>query len=187
MGLKAYRQKRSFKDTPEPKDVLEKSNQSRFVIQRHRASHLHYDLRLEMDGVLKSWAVPKGPSMNPRDKRLAVQTEDHPVAYLSFEGVIPKGNYGAGKMTIWDEGNYKNLHPQNSLSSDYNTGKLKIIFHGSKLKGLFTLVRSSSMNKKEQWLLIKHDDAFATDLDYDAEDFTDEEFSITPKPKKIRP
>lgn len=187
MGLKAYRQKRSFKDTPEPKDVLEKSNQSRFVIQRHRASHLHYDLRLEMDGVLKSWAVPKGPSMNPRDKRLAVQTEDHPIAYLSFEGVIPKGNYGAGKMTIWDEGNYKNLHPQNSLSSDYNTGKLKIIFHGSKLKGNFTLVRSSSMNKKEQWLLIKHDDAFATDLDYDAEDFTDEAFSIKPfqNPKKL--
>lgn len=178
MGLKAYREKRSFNDTPEPKDVLEKSNQFRFVIQRHRASHLHYDLRLEMDGVLKSWAVPKGPSMNPRDKRLAVQTEDHPVAYLTFEGVIPKGNYGAGKMTIWDEGHYQSLHQQHNLPEDHKKGKLKILFHGSKLKGSFTLVRSSSMNKKEQWLLIKHDDALATDLDYDAEDFNEEAFSL---------
>ncbi|EPR69558.1 non-homologous end-joining DNA ligase [Cyclobacterium qasimii] len=187
MGLKAYRQKRSFKDTPEPKDVFDKSNQFRFVIQRHRASHLHYDLRLEMDGVLKSWAVPKGPSMNPKDKRLAVQTEDHPVAYLNFEGIIPKGNYGAGKMTIWDEGHYENLHQGNSLSDDYDNGKLKITFHGSKLKGLFTLVRSTSMNKKEQWLLIKHNDEFATDLNYDAEDFTLKAFSIEQiqSPKKL--
>lgn len=177
MGLKAYRQKRSFKDTPEPKDILDESNKSRFVIQRHRASHLHYDLRLEMEGVLKSWAVPKGPSMNPKDKRLAVHTEDHPVAYLTFEGVIPKGNYGAGKMTIWDDGHYESLYQKNDLSSDYADGKLKLIFDGSKLKGLFTLVRSSSMNKKEQWLLIKHDDEFATDLNYDAEDFTPEAFS----------
>ncbi|WP_339923151.1 DNA ligase D [uncultured Cyclobacterium sp.] len=187
MGLKAYRQKRNFKDTPEPKDGLETSDQFRFVIQRHRASTLHYDLRLEMDGVLKSWAVPKGPSMNPRDKRLAVQTEDHPVAYLSFEGIIPKGNYGAGKMSIWDEGHYKNLYQENSLSTDYENGKLKIILHGDKLKGLFTLVRSSSMNKKEQWLLIKHNDAFATELDYDAEDFIDEGFSVKPhqSPQKL--
>lgn len=177
MGLKEYRKKRSFKDTPEPKDVLDKSNHYRFVVQRHRASHLHYDLRLEMDGVLKSWAVPKGPSMNPNDKRLAVHTEDHPVAYLTFEGVIPKGNYGAGKMTIWDDGQYENLYEQNSLSSDYEDGKLKIIFHGNKLKGIFTLVRSSSMNKKEQWLLIKHQDEFATKLHYDAEDYTLEAYS----------
>jgi bifunctional non-homologous end joining protein LigD len=177
MGLEEYRKKRNFKDTPEPKDVLDKSNKSRFVIQRHRASHLHYDLRLEMEGVLKSWAVPKGPSMNPKVKRLAVHTEDHPVAYLTFEGVIPKGNYGAGKMTIWDEGHFENLYQKNSLSSDYADGKLKIIFHGSKLNGLFTLVRSSSMNKNEQWLLIKHDDEFATDLHYDAEDFILEAYS----------
>ena len=177
MGLKEYRDKRSFKDTPEPIDSLDKSDKSRFVIQRHRASHLHYDLRLEMDGVLKSWAVPKGPSMNPNDKRLAVHTEDHPVAYLNFEGVIPKGNYGAGKMTIWDDGIYENLYPENALSSDYENGKLKIIFHGNKLKGIFTLVRSSSMHKKEQWLLIKHKDEFATDLVYDAEDYTLEAFS----------
>ncbi|MGE5944234.1 MAG: DNA ligase D [Flavobacteriales bacterium] len=177
MGLEEYRQKRSFKDTPEPKDVFDKSNKFRFVIQRHRASHLHYDLRLEMEGVLKSWAVPKGPSMNPKDKRLAVHTEDHPVAYLSFEGVIPKGNYGAGKMTIWDYGHYENLYPDQSLSSDYADGKLKIIFHGKKIKGIFTLVRSSSMNKKDQWLLIKHEDEFATNLNYSAEDFNLEVFS----------
>lgn len=177
MSLEDYRKKRSFKDTPEPKDVIDNDNQLRFVIQRHRASHLHYDLRLEMEGVLKSWAVPKGPSMNPKDKRLAVHTEDHPVAYLTFEGVIPKGNYGAGKMTIWDEGHYQNLYPNNALSSDYVDGKLKIVFHGDKIKGIFTLVRSSSMNKKEQWLLIKHADEFATNLNYNAEDFKLEAFS----------
>lgn len=177
MALEEYRKKRDFKDTPEPKDLLNADNKFRFVIQRHRASHLHYDLRLEMGGVLKSWAVPKGPSMNPKDKRLAVHTEDHPVAYLTFEGVIPKGNYGAGKMTIWDTGHYENLYPKQSLSSDYADGKLKISLHGKKLSGIFTLVRSSSMNKKDQWLLIKHDDQFATTLNYDAEDFNLEAFS----------
>lgn len=177
MGLEEYRKKRSFQDTPEPKDILDDDNKFRFVIQRHRASHLHYDLRLEMEGVLKSWAVPKGPSMNPKDKRLAVHTEDHPVAYLTFEGVIPKGNYGAGKMTVWDTGYYQNLYPEQNLSSDYADGKLKITIHGKKVKGIFTLVRSSSMNKKDQWLLIKHDDQFATNLNYDAEDFNLEAFS----------
>lgn len=177
MGLEDYRKKRNFKDTPEPKDILNDEDKYRFVIQRHRASHLHYDLRLEMEGVLKSWAVPKGPSMNPKDKRLAVHTEDHPVAYLTFEGVIPKGNYGAGKMTLWDFGVYENLYKDQDLTSDYADGKLKLIFHGEKLKGIFTLVRSSSINKKEQWLLIKHDDQFATPLDYDAENFNLEAFS----------
>ena len=177
MSLEEYRKKRSFKDTPEPRDVFDDADKFRFVIQRHRASHLHYDLRLEMEGVLKSWAIPKGPSMNTKDKRLAVHTEDHPVAYLTFEGVIPKGNYGAGKMTIWDKGHYSNLYPDKNLASDYADGKLKLVFHGQKIKGIFTLVRSSSMNKKDQWLFIKHDDQFATQLDYDAEDFTLEEFS----------
>lgn len=179
MSLEDYRNKRHFENTPEPKDVINTDNKFRFVIQRHRASHLHYDLRLEMQGVLKSWAVPKGPSMNPKDKRLAVHTEDHPVAYLTFEGVIPKGNYGAGKMTIWDNGYYENLYSDAQLTSDYAEGKLKIVFHGNKIKGIFTLVRSSSMNKKDQWLLIKHADEFATDMNYNAEDFMLESFSAS--------
>lgn len=179
MSLSDYRKKRNFKDTPEPKDVIDNANKLRFVIQRHRASHLHYDLRLEMQGVLKSWAIPKGPSMNPKDKRLAVHTEDHPVAYLNFEGVIPKGNYGAGKMSIWDEGHFENRYPENTLSSDYAAGKLKIVFYGKKIQGIFTLVRSSSMNKKDQWLLIKHADEFATDLNYNAENFVLESFSTS--------
>ena len=178
MGLGEYKNKRHFNETPEPKDVLDYANKSRFVIQRHRASHLHYDLRLEMEGVLKSWAIPKGPSMNPDDKRLAVQTEDHPVAYINFEGVIPKGNYGAGKMTIWDEGHYASVNEKSSLISDYLNGSLKIIFHGKKIKGSFALVRSSSVNRENQWLLIKHKDGFATNLEYNAEDFNPETVSI---------
>jgi bifunctional non-homologous end joining protein LigD len=179
MSLDDYRKKRTFKDTPEPKDVYSSENKYRFVIQRHRASHLHYDLRLEMEGVLKSWAIPKGPSMNPKDKRLAVHTEDHPVSYLSFQGVIPKGNYGAGKMTIWDKGIFESLYDNDNLSTDYSKGKLKLVFKGDKIKGIFTLVRSSSMNKKNQWLFIKHDDEYATNLAYNAEDYVVEDF----KPK----
>ncbi|WP_452223488.1 DNA ligase D [Lacinutrix chionoecetis] len=179
MSLDEYRKKRSFENTPEPKDAYDNSNKLRFVVQRHRASHLHYDLRLEMEGVLKSWAVPKGPSMNPKDKRLAVHTEDHPVAYLNFEGIIPKGNYGAGKMSIWDSGYYESLYDNEDLPTDYAEGKLKIVCHGKRLKGIFTLVRSSSMNKKNQWLLIKHEDEFATNLNYDAEDYGLESFTNT--------
>lgn len=181
MSLEEYKKKRQFKDTPEPTDIPNSDDKFRFVIQRHRASHLHYDLRLEMQGVLKSWAVPKGPSMNPKDKRLAVHTEDHPVAYLDFEGVIPKGNYGAGKMTIWDHGQYENLYAQQNVAEDYAKGKLKLVFYGEKIKGIFTLVRSSSMNKQNQWLLIKHLDAYATHLHYDAEDFKLENFTTTTK------
>ncbi|HET8737334.1 MAG TPA: DNA polymerase ligase N-terminal domain-containing protein, partial [Pricia sp.] len=107
MDLKAYNEKRDFKNSPEPKgDISPASGTRRFVIQRHAARRLHYDLRLEIDGTLKSWAVPKGPSMNPSDKRLAIRTEDHPIAYLHFKGTIPKGNYGAGEMTIWDSGTF---------------------------------------------------------------------------------
>lgn len=166
MGLTEYNKKRDFKTTPEPDGKKDLSQLNRFVVQRHQASHLHYDLRLEMDGVLKSWAVPKGPSMNPDDKRLAVQTEDHPVKYLSFEGKIPKGNYGAGSMSIWDEGTYLS---KNDVLKDYDEGNLKISFSGKKLKGLFALVKTSYQGKQNQWLLIKKQDAFSVDQDYDAE------------------
>ena len=138
MALQDYIKKRKFNNTPEPKGELDNENASRFVIQRHQASHLHYDLRLEMEGVLKSWAVPKGPSMNPSDKRLAIMTEDHPVKYLNFQGTIPKGNYGAGVMDIWDEGTYKVLASKkgNDPITQLEEGDLKIEFFGKKIKGI---------------------------------------------------
>ncbi len=175
MALDAYKKKRDFDKTPEPKGELGKENLGRFVIQRHQASRLHYDLRLEMEGVLKSWAVPKGPSMNPHHKRLAIMTEDHPVKYLSFYGTIPKGNYGAGVMDIWDEGTFKVL--ESSEGSDpvaqIQKGDLKIEFFGKKLKGNFALVHTRRGEEKNQWLLIKKKDDYSTDLDYDAEVFAE--------------
>ncbi|MEO6347691.1 MAG: DNA ligase D, partial [Aquaticitalea sp.] len=171
MGLKEYNKKRDFKNTPEPSGVEDVAHLNRFVVQRHRASHLHYDLRLEMDGVLKSWAVPKGPSMNPEDKRLAVETEDHPIKYLSFEGKIPKGNYGAGTMNIWDNGTYLS---KTDVFKDYKEGKLSISFSGKKLKGLFALVKTSYQGKQNQWLLIKKQDTYAVEELYDAETFAED-------------
>jgi bifunctional non-homologous end joining protein LigD len=171
MKLKEYIQKREFEKTPEPEGKINEENAGRFVIQRHQARRLHYDLRLEMDGVLKSWAVPKGPSMNPEDKRLAVQTEDHPVKYLTFHGTIPKGNYGAGEMDIWDEGNFR-VSPEaveKDLLKQLEQGNLKIEFTGSRIKGNFALVHTNFGKEKNNWLLIKKKDAFATDLAYDAE------------------
>ncbi len=162
MTLTDYNAKRNFKDTPEPEGTVEPGKQLRFVVQRHAARRLHYDLRLEMDGVLKSWAVPKGPSMNPVDKRLAIHTEDHPVGYLTFEGVIPKGNYGAGQMHIWDQGTYQIKESGKGISS----GDLKIIFFGTNLKGKFALVRTQRGN---DWLLIKKQDEHASSLPYDPE------------------
>ncbi len=171
MGLTEYKRKRKFESTPEPEGSSSKNKGHRFVIQRHKARRLHYDLRLEMDGVLKSWAVPKGPSMNPSDKRLAIQTEDHPVEYLSFQGTIPKGNYGAGEMHIWDTGTYEAAgNSSASLSAQVEKGTLKIEFLGKKIRGEFSLVRTNRGEDKNQWLLIKKKDEFAVNDTYDAED-----------------
>ncbi len=180
MGLDEYIKKRDFVATPEPEAIPDLSDASRFVIQRHDATRLHYDLRLEIDGVLKSWAVPKGPSMNPKDKRLAIQTEDHPVKYLTFEGVIPKGNYGAGVMNIWDEGRFAvfDVASEGTPSEQCEKGNLKLEFFGKKIKGKFALVRTSFKGSQPQWLLIKKQDEFATKLAYDAEAYA------TSAPKK---
>ncbi|MUP44389.1 DNA ligase D [Gramella sp. BOM4] len=173
MSLDEYLKKRDFTKTPEPKGSFKKgTNQLRFVVQRHQASRLHYDLRLEIEGTLKSWAVPKGPSMNPKDKRLAVHTEDHPIEYLDFEGTIPKGNYGAGEMHIWDQGTYQTeAGNSEELLRQYKKGDLKLEFSGDRLKGKFALVRTGSGEKNNQWLLIKKNDEYSTDLDYNAEDY----------------
>ena len=175
MALDEYKKKRKFDKTPEPKGVVDTENLGRFVIQRHQATRLHYDLRLEMEGVLKSWAVPKGPSMNPDDKRLAIMTEDHPVKYLTFHGTIPKGNYGAGVMDIWDEGTFKVLESKQGTDPivQLKKGDLKIEFFGKKIKGSFALVHTQRGEEKNQWLLIKKKDNYSTDLDYDAEVFAE--------------
>lgn len=170
MSLKKYSKKRNFDQTPEPSGKLDRSNQYRFVIQRHQASHLHYDLRLELEGVLKSWAVPKGPSLQAGVKRLAIQTEDHPVSYLHFEGRIPKGNYGAGVMDIWDSGTYRAAKEKESASllEQWTKGSLKIIFEGKKMKGEFALIRTGA-KKDNKWLFIKKEDPYSTKTAYDAE------------------
>src|SRR5476651_677529 len=142
MGLIEYIKKRNFTKTTEPKSGKSNTKTLSFVVQRHHASHLHYDFRLEMDGVLKSWAVPKGPSMNPNDKRLAMMVEDHPYDYKNFEGIIPNGNYGAGVVLIWDEGTYESLADERSediknLHAGLHSGNLKFHLHGKILKGEF--------------------------------------------------
>src|SRR5881227_351823 len=141
MALEEYQRKRRFAETPEPPPKVGKRDQHRFVVQKHRASHLHFDFRLEMEGVLKSWAVPKGPSLDPADKRLAMMVEDHPVSYFHFEGVIPPGNYGAGTVMVWDTGTFEPLGDASSMLKD---GDLKFRLHGEKLKGDFVLARMRS-------------------------------------------
>lgn len=160
MSLSLYRKKRSFDKTPEPKAGKTTGSKLIFVIQKHRASQLHYDLRLEMQGVLKSWAVPKEPSLNPADKRLAIMVEDHPYDYKDFEGTIPKGNYGAGKVVLWDSGFYRPVDgstgkaaQEKSLLKQLRAGSLKIKLEGKKLNGEFALVKTSGMGKNA-WLLI---------------------------------
>jgi bifunctional non-homologous end joining protein LigD len=158
MGLETYHKKRDFKETPEPRGKVSKVNRHRFVVQEHHASMLHFDFRLEMEGVLKSWSVRKGPSLDPSDKRLAVATEDHPVEYLKFEGHIPVGNYGAGEHMIWDEGKYELATGDDALRQLEN-GRLKFRLKGKKLRGEFNLVRLGG--RDNQWLLIKGRDEFA--------------------------
>ncbi|WP_330743838.1 DNA polymerase ligase N-terminal domain-containing protein [Chryseobacterium sp. CP-77] len=184
MALKDYHNKRKFNETSEPKGKTKKSKDKLiFVIQRHAASRLHYDFRLEMEGVLKSWAVPKGPSLDPKDKRLAMMVEDHPYDYKDFEGNIPEGNYGAGQVEVWDSGTYEPLEENSKLSDEKEllkelyAGSLKFILHGKKLKGEFALVKMKN-NDDNSWLLIKHKDEFA-ESPYDAEENTSPKSLVT--------
>ncbi|MFL5340116.1 MAG: non-homologous end-joining DNA ligase [Gemmataceae bacterium] len=167
MALEEYRAKRDFTRTAEPAGRAAKTHrQPIFVVQEHHASRLHYDFRLEADGVLKSWAVPKEPSLDPAQKRLAVRVEDHPLDYAGFAGTIPAGNYGAGEVFIWDRGIYENLlddEPEPvSVTDGIEAGRLEFALHGEKLRGRFVLIRMAGRRgKKENWLLIKMNDEFA--------------------------
>lgn len=168
MGLAKYNQKRDFSKTKEPKGVQKKSTgKLKFVVQKHAASHLHYDFRLEIDGVMASWAVPKGPSANPADKRLAMEVEDHPMEYMDFEGTIPQGEYGGGTVMVWDigtyhvEGNDETSKDNSLMKKMHREGNIKIVLDGQKLKGSWALVRMKTGEEKHPWLLIKHKDEFA--------------------------
>jgi len=179
-SLARYHERRDFEKTIEPKGtkkssskintpkgigkerqsgVQKKTKQSIFVIQQHAARSMHYDFRLEIDGVLVSWAVPKGPSTNPRDKRLAVMTENHPLEYANFEGIIPAGQYGAGQVIVWDRGTYKNLKSPKSLADCFTDGIFELFLQGEKLQGGYALVRMKDSDKN--WLLIKLADEYA--------------------------
>lgn len=182
MSLDEYKRKRRFEETPEPPPKVERKSKHRFVVQRHRATRLHYDFRLEMEGVLKSWAVPKGPSLDPNDKRLAMQVEDHPVSYFDFEGTIPEGNYGAGTVMVWDVGTWQPLSPvpvngeylpgtDQEAASMLANGDLKFRLSGKRLKGDFALIHIKARrpgSKGTEWLLIKKkDDEVVTGFDID--------------------
>lgn len=178
MPLQKYNAKRTFEETPEPAGKSHRRKHKQplvFVVQKHDASHLHYDFRLELDGVLKSWAVPKGPSLNPADKRLAMMVEDHPFDYRTFEGIIPEGNYGAGRVIVWDQGKYHAVRTDDPAESEellrdeLERGRLHFVLEGDKLRGEYSLHK---MNGAEEnaWLLIKKRDAFASTADVTAED-----------------
>jgi bifunctional non-homologous end joining protein LigD len=173
MALEEYKRKRRFEETPEPPPKVETKPGNRFVVQMHDATRLHYDFRLEMEGVLKSWAVPKGPSLDPADKRLAMQVEDHPVSYFDFEGNIPEGNYGAGTVLVWDVGTWQPLSPvavngkyppgtEADAAAMLAKGDLKFRLNGKRLKGDFALIKMKGRrpgSKGNEWLMIKkHDD-----------------------------
>src|SRR5579862_186225 len=184
MALEEYKRKRRFEDTPEPPPKVEKKSGHRFVVQKHDATRLHYDFRLEMDGVLKSWAVPRGPSLDPNDKRLAMQVEDHPVSYFDFEGTIPAGNYGAGAVIVWDVGKWEPLSPQPvkgkfvpgtavEAREMLQKGDFKFRLHGQRLKGDFALIHIKGRrpgSKGTEWLLIKKKDDEAVE-GYDIEKY----------------
>lgn len=157
--LESYREKRDFSKTPEPKDnQLEEHKHLIFVVQKHSSRRLHYDLRLESHGVLKSWAVPKGFSTDTNERHLAVQTEDHPMSYANFEGTIPEGEYGAGTVEIWDKGTYKNLKEGQSIEEGIKKGEITIWFDGKKLKGNYALIRTHYQNKDNSWIIVKMKD-----------------------------
>ena len=184
MALEEYQRKRRFNETPEPEGKLEAKAGHRFVVQKHRASHLHYDFRLELDGVLKSWAVPRGPSLDPADKRLAMEVEDHPVSYFDFEGNIPEGNYGAGSVMVWDVGTWQ---PLSSVQVDGKyvpasdeeartmlaKGDLKFRLKGKRLNGDFALVKMKGRrpgSKGNEWLMIKKHDQYEVE-EYDIDHY----------------
>ncbi|OGF21724.1 3'-phosphoesterase [Candidatus Falkowbacteria bacterium RBG_13_39_14] len=167
MSLENYFKKRDFKKTPEPKNTAKVNDKLVFVIHKHWASRLHYDLRLEYKGVLKSWAVPKGVSTNPEEKRLAIMVEDHPYSYKDFEGIIPEGNYGAGTVMIWDEGTYapagdkKNKKEEEEIiKKGLEEGRISFFLYGKKLKGEFVLIRLKGRGENN-WLFIKARDEYA--------------------------
>jgi bifunctional non-homologous end joining protein LigD len=185
MALEEYKRKRRFEQTPEPPPKVEKKTGHRFVVQKHDATRLHYDFRLELDGVLKSWAVPKGPSLDPGDKRLAMEVEDHPVSYFDFEGIIPEGNYGAGAVMVWDVGTWQPLSPlpvngkyvpgtDEEARQMLAKGDLKFRLEGKKVKGDFALIKMRGRrpgSKGNEWLLIKkHDDSAVEGYDIDGAD-----------------
>jgi len=184
MPLEEYKRKRKFEQTPEPPPKVASKPGNRFVVQKHDATRLHYDFRLEMEGVLKSWAVPKGPSLDPADKRLAMQVEDHPVSYFDFEGIIPENNYGAGTVMVWDVGTWQPLSPiqkegkyvpgtEAEAAAMLAKGDLKFRLNGKKLKGDFAIVKMKGRrpgSKGNEWLLIKKHDAAVVE-GYDIEEY----------------
>ncbi len=170
MGLKEYHQKRNFEETKEPMGNKTPTHRGEleFVVQEHHATHLHYDFRLEVSGVLKSWAIPKGPSLDPSEKRLAIQVEDHPFEYRTFTGTIPAGQYGAGVVKIWDKGTYyaegatTAKESERLMEKGLKEGRLNFIMKGRKLKGAFSLIQLKGKGSN-QWLLIKKRDTFASE------------------------
>lgn len=171
-GLDTYRSRRDFARSPEPAGAAAASSRWKkrdnpiFVVQQHDASRMHWDFRLELDGVLKSWAVPKGPSTDPRDKRLAVETEDHPLEYADFEGVIPEGEYGGGAVIVWDAGPYRNLRAGDdgegpSMAQAHAEGRIEVWLEGKKIRGGWALIHGKMGGKPENWLLIKMKDEAA--------------------------